>query len=152
MKKSLSVFLISRVLGSRYKCLFGPDTNGNLEENIVETSVATNCGSFCQCEGLKESTCYFGPDTEGFFLKETGLASEVADSCDPDTWCICDTHEYQEGTSFEQELQKRLKYPEVPAQTQEDKPTSNVVSNIESNANDEAGADSNKTDTDDNNV
>ena len=84
--------------------MFGPDTNGNFEENIVETSVATNCGSFCQCEGLKESTCYFGPDTEGFFLKETGLASEVADSCDPDSWCICDTHEYAEGTSFEQEL------------------------------------------------
>ena len=75
----------------------------------METTVATNCGSFCECTGLEESTCYFGPDSEGNFLKEINLASEKADSCDPNEWCICDTHEFPEGTTFEEELQKRLR-------------------------------------------
>ena len=56
------IILVIQVLGSRYNCKFGPDINGNYEEEIVFSSVATNCGSFCECEGLKESTCYFGPD------------------------------------------------------------------------------------------
>ena len=65
--------------------------------------MANNCGSFCQCEALKENTCYFGPDAEGVFVKEIGTSSKVVDSCDTN-FCLCDTHEFPEETNFEQEL------------------------------------------------
>ena len=83
-----------------YRCYFGPDAAGDHVEKIVETGIALNCVGFCECIGLMDSTCYFGPDQKGNFIKEINMSSEMADSCDKD-WCICDTHDFAEGETFE---------------------------------------------------
>ena len=32
-----------------YECLFGPDIEGEFVQKEVDSGVALNCGSFCQC-------------------------------------------------------------------------------------------------------
>ena len=56
--------------------------------------------------GFKSSLCYFGPDDTGNFIREEGVSSELADSCDRN-FCTCDTQEYPEGESFESELARK---------------------------------------------
>ena len=90
-----------------YECKFGPDMDGNFEEKIVDSGVALNCDGFCECEGLSNNKCLFGPDNEGNFIEEVGLSSEMVDSCDRE-WCICDTHEFGEGESFEAAVATRI--------------------------------------------
>ena len=89
-----------------YRCSFGPDAANNYDEQVVKSSIAHNCGEFCECVGLSDSTCYFGPDQKGNFIKEVGVSSEMADGCDRE-WCICDTHDFEEGETFEQLFEKR---------------------------------------------
>ena len=48
-----------------YRCIFGPDVDGIYVEEVVDSGVAQNCGSFCECEGLMNNTCHFGPDIRG---------------------------------------------------------------------------------------
>ena len=55
---------------------------------------------------MKDSTCYFGPDSRGNFIEEAGVTSEMADSCDKD-WCICNTHDFEEGKTFEAAFAER---------------------------------------------
>ena len=78
--------------GSDYKCIFGPDVNGLFVEELVDTRVAKNCGSFCKCEGLINNTCHFGPDLKGEFVIDI-VSSEIADACLEENLCFCDTHE-----------------------------------------------------------
>ena len=52
---------------ARYNCIFG-DPAGIYIEEVVESNIANNCGDFCDCTGLNESTCYFGPDDKGNFM------------------------------------------------------------------------------------
>ena len=45
---------------------------------------------------MKNNKCLFGPDSEGNFIEEFGLSSELVDSCDRE-WCICDRHDFEDG-------------------------------------------------------
>ena len=83
-----------------YNCVFGPDLDGQYIEEEVDSGVALNCDDFCECVGFTASTCYFGPDDPGNFIEESGVSSEMADSCDRN-WCICDTHDFEDGETFE---------------------------------------------------
>ena len=47
-----------------------------------------------------DNTCTFGPDTEGNFIEEENISSEIVDSCDRN-WCICDTHDFEDGLTYE---------------------------------------------------
>ena len=96
--------LVSSV--AQYTCQFGPDADGKYVEEVVDSKIALNCDSFCTCVGFKSSICYFGPDDTGNFIKEEGVSSELADSCNRD-FCTCDTHEFAEGDSFENQIAKR---------------------------------------------
>ena len=53
---------------------------------------ASQCDSFCDCEGLTDNTCLFGPDAEGNFFIDYEVSSEIVDSCTED-WCLCDKHQ-----------------------------------------------------------
>ena len=104
---ALGVNFMTKVeAAAMYKCFFGPDDDGNYSEEVVETKIAMNCESFCDCIGIMDSTCYFGPDQKGNFIKETGVSSEMADSCNRH-WCICDTHDFENGETFESVFEAR---------------------------------------------
>ena len=97
---ALSIFHAQVKAAAMYRCSFGPGAAGEYVEEIVDGGVALNCDDFCECVGFADSTCYFGPDDQGNFMQEVGVSSEMADSCDRD-WCICDTHDFEEGETFE---------------------------------------------------
>ena len=42
----------------------------------------------------------------GNFIKEDGVSSELADSCNRE-FCTCDTQEFPEGETFETELARK---------------------------------------------
>ena len=60
-------------------------------EEQVKSNTALNCGSFCECTGLKNNTCLLGPDENGHFITRVNVSSEEVDSCNL-SWCTCDTH------------------------------------------------------------
>ena len=51
-----------------------------------------NCGDFCECEGLMNNTCHFGPDITGKFLVEVPRAANTERVTDLDIkhWHIRD--------------------------------------------------------------
>ena len=49
---------------------------------------------------MTNNKCLFGPDSEGNFIEEFGLSSELVDSCDWE-WCICDRHDFDDGLTYE---------------------------------------------------
>jgi len=107
IKAVLAAYLSTKVeAAAKYTCLFGPDFAGDYLEEVVNSVTALNCDDFCDCFGHFDSTCYFGPDAEGLYIKEYNQSSEMADTCDKQ-WCICDTHDFEEGETFESEFQKR---------------------------------------------
>ena len=53
-----------------------------------------------------DNTCTFGPDTEGNFIEESNISSEIVDSCDRN-WCICDTHDFEDGQTYETAVAQR---------------------------------------------
>ena len=89
-KLKVATFLLTPSMGSDYRCIFGPDANGLFVEELVETTVAQNCGAFCRCVGLENNTCHFGPDLRGDFVLDI-VSSEIADHCIEEGLCICDT-------------------------------------------------------------
>ena len=76
----------------KYQCVFGPDASGSYLTKIVTSIEASQCDSFCDCEGLTDNTCLFGPDAEGNFFIDYEVSSETVDSCTED-WCLCDKHQ-----------------------------------------------------------
>ena len=56
---------------SQYDCKFGPYNNGQYVQEIVTSSVALNCGDFCDCVGLTNNTCLYGPDVHNTFVADT---------------------------------------------------------------------------------
>ena len=101
----LGIFQTQVEAAAMYNCIFG-DKAGEYLEEIVDSNIALNCEDFCECVGFAESTCYFGPDDKGNFIEEIGVSSEMADSCDR-AWCICDTHDFKDGETFESIFAKR---------------------------------------------
>ena len=77
----------------------------------MDSGIALNCDSFCSCIGFKNSVCFFGPDDYGNFIREEGVSSELADSCDRN-FCTCDTQDYPEGESYQTELDRKVKKAE----------------------------------------
>ena len=57
-----AIMIVLHVHGSGvYLCLFGPDNKGSYEEEVVNETVAKNCGKFCICNEVQPK-CLFGPD------------------------------------------------------------------------------------------
>ena len=97
--------LLAKTNAVDYRCIFGPDVDGIYVEEVVDSGIAQNCGSFCECEGLMNNICHFGPDIRGKFIVEK-VSSERADACDR-TFCVCNTHDFVEPNTFESVLAAR---------------------------------------------
>ena len=81
---TIFILLQELVWASYYNCTFGPN---NII--IVESQTANACGTDCNCTGLKNNTCQFGPNENGNFITQHFLSSELVDSCEQDDYCKC---------------------------------------------------------------
>ena len=78
---------------AEYDCKFGPDVEGLYISERVQSNIALNCGTFCECEGLTNNVCLFGPDNSGGFFIDNNVRSEQVDVCQNDRLeCLCDKH------------------------------------------------------------
>ena len=67
---------------AEYICMFTSDSESVENYEHVKSGIALNCGDICTCTGLKNNSCFFGPDDKGHFVRNNQVSSEVVDSCD----------------------------------------------------------------------